>query len=106
MLVRGRADGARIQAMGFERIPGADLISEGLRDLADGRESDAALIVRIGEPRLTALGITVPAGTLVPHPEHRLYERLAADDSLTAHSRYNALIRRLVSFERAASCAD
>ncbi|MEO7135303.1 MAG: hypothetical protein ABI024_13900 [Vicinamibacterales bacterium] len=34
-----------------------------------------------------------------------LYHRLAADDALTAHSRFNALIRRLVSFERAAACA-
>jgi hypothetical protein len=31
--------------------------------------------------------------------------RLAESDPLTAHSRYNALIRRLVSFERAAECA-
>ncbi len=34
------------------------------------------------------------------HPEHRLYERLAASDPDSAHSRYNALMRRLVSFER------
>jgi hypothetical protein len=38
------------------------------------------------------------------NPEHRLYLRLAADDSDSAHSRYNALIRRLVSFERALAC--
>ncbi len=33
-------------------------------------------------------------------PEHRLYELLAVNESDSAHSRYNALIRRLVSFER------
>jgi hypothetical protein len=33
--------------------------------------------------------------------EHRLYELLSRTDSDSAHSRYNALIRRLVSFERA-----
>ena len=37
--------------------------------------------------------------------EHRLYALLAAEDSDLAHSRYNALVRRLVSFERAAECA-
>jgi hypothetical protein len=37
--------------------------------------------------------------------EHRLYALLAAEDSDSAHSRYNALVRRLVSFERAAECA-
>ena len=89
--------------MEFERLPGADLIVDGLRDLADGRESIAALVVQIGAPRLSALGVAVPASPATPHPEHRLYERLAAEDSLTAHSRYNALIRRLVSFEHAAA---
>jgi hypothetical protein len=38
-------------------------------------------------------------------PEHRLYARLAQDNPDAAHSRYNALIRRLVSFERALACA-
>jgi hypothetical protein len=46
----------------------------------------------------------------VSHPignaEHRLYELLRATDPDTAHGRYNALIRRLVSYERAAECAS
>jgi hypothetical protein len=33
-----------------------------------------------------------------------LYALLARDDAAAAHSRYNALIHRLVSFERAAEC--
>jgi len=36
-------------------------------------------------------------------PERRLYDLLRATDPDTAHSRYNSLIRRLVSFERAAA---
>jgi hypothetical protein len=36
-------------------------------------------------------------------PEHRLYQLLAAAHGDAAHSRYNALLRRLVSFERAAA---
>jgi hypothetical protein len=44
-----------------------------------------------------------PVETL-SNPEHRLYELLASDDSDAAHSRYNAYVRRLVSFEHAAEC--
>ena len=38
-------------------------------------------------------------------PERRLYLRLRDEHGDAAHSRYNALVRRLVSFERAAECA-
>jgi hypothetical protein len=37
-----------------------------------------------------------------PDPEERLYLFLARDDPDGAHARYNGLVRRLVSFERAA----
>ena len=84
--------------------PGQDLIDAGLHDLADGIESIEALLVSIGAPRLQRLGIRLPA--TLSDPETRLYEFLAAEDSDSAHSRYNALIRRLVSYERAAECAS
>jgi len=86
-------------------LPGQDLIEEGLRDLREDRESIAALLVAIGAPRLRNLGIELPA-VLPDNPEHRLYDLLARDDSDSAHSRYNALIRRLVSYERAAECVS
>jgi hypothetical protein len=38
-------------------------------------------------------------------PSHRLYELLAQTDGSAAHSRYNALVRRIVSFARAAEHA-
>jgi len=85
-------------------LPGAELIEAGLRDLAQGQETEAALLVSIGAPRLARLGFDVRSA--FPNAEHRLYERLNAVDSDSAHSRYNALIRRLVSFERAAECAQ
>jgi hypothetical protein len=84
-------------------LPGADLVAAGLRDLAAGRESELSLLVLIGAPRLRSLGIPVPAAE-VPEAEHRLYLRLAAENPAGAHSRYNALLRRLVSFERALAC--
>lgn len=92
-----------MRVMNLEGLPGGELIAEGLRDLAAGQETVPALLVLIGAPRLSALGLPISAISF--GAEHRLYQRLAADDALTAHSRYNALIRRLVSFERAAACA-
>lgn len=89
--------------MELARLPGGELIAEGLRDLAAGDETVPALLVLIGAPRLAALGLNVPA--MARGAEHRLYARLSAVDPLTAHARYNALLRRLVSFERAAACA-
>jgi len=84
-------------------LPGAELIERGLEDLRDRRESSEALLVSIGAPRLRALGVPVP--NPIASPEHKLYGRLAIEKAAGAHSAYNALIRRLVSFERAAACA-
>lgn len=84
-------------------LPGDDLVATGLRDLERGIESSEALLVSIGAPRLSRLGFAVV--NPLPDAEHRLYALLAATDGSSAHSRYNALIRRLVSFERAAECA-
>jgi hypothetical protein len=84
-------------------LPGADLIEAGIADLERGVESVPGLLVSIGAPRLRRLGFNLPP--TIPSPERRLYERLQAEDPDTAHSRYNALVRRLVSFERAAECA-
>lgn len=88
----------------LDHLPGGDFVTRGLADLAAGRQSPEALLVAIGEPRLRQLGIELPPHRL-ENPEHRLYLLLASEDDATAHSRYNALIRRLVSFERAAGCA-
>ena len=84
-------------------LPGSDLIDTGLEDLRTGRETIAALLVAIGAPRLRSIGINLP-DNLPKNPEHRLYDLLSESDPDSAHSRYNALIRRLVSFERAAEC--
>ena len=88
-----------------DALPGADLIESGLNDLRAGRETVAALLVAIGAPRLRHAGVEVPK-TNWEYPEHRLYDLLARDDSDSAHSGYNALIRKLVSYERAAELAQ
>jgi hypothetical protein len=83
-------------------LPGGDLVRDGLADLAAGRETVAALLVSIGAPRLQDLGLSLPP--TLEDPERRLFLRLADEDFGAAHGRYNALVRRLVSFERALAC--
>ena len=87
-------------------LPAFDLITTGIRDLQDRRESIPALLVSIGAPKLRSRGMDIPEIPfhLATYPEHRLYDLLAADGADSAHSKYNALIRKLVSFERALSC--
>ncbi len=78
------------------RLPGHELVSGGIADLLAGRESEASLLVTMAAPRLRALGFSVPLadGT---DASHRLYEVLAESHD-GAHSRYNALVGRMVSF--------
>jgi len=84
-------------------IPGEDLIEQGIHDLAQGLDTIPAFLVSIGAPRLRRLGLPIPPKVL-PSPERGLYERLRSSNPNAAHSQYNALIRRLVSYERTAEC--
>lgn len=85
-----------------ERLPGENLINKGLQDLDQEILSIEALLVLIGSPRLSRMGFSIPAPkNFSGSPEHALYDQLQNENPRGAHSRYNALIRRLVSFERA-----
>ncbi len=88
----------------FDGLPGGDVIRAGLRDLDAGVVSADALLVSIGAPRLAMLGLSIPR--VERDAEHRLYLLLQDEDPDSAHGRYNALVRRLVSFERALACAS
>lgn len=83
-------------------LPGSDLVLQGLEDLDAGVESPEAMLVAEAAPRLRDLGLVVPRS---PHryPSHRLYELLAEIYGAAAHSRYNAYLRRMVGFCRAAA---
>ena len=96
--------GYGLQELAKNRLPGEDLVVEGRRDLAEGRETIAALLVSIGAPKLARLG--EPVDRPATHPELRLYDLLARENSDSAHTRYNALVRRLVSYERARACVS
>lgn len=82
------------------RLPGADLVVAGIRDLTDDRVTIEALLVLIATPRLTAAGIEVPQPTIDPTGAGlELYRLLAEEYGDEAHFKYNVLIQRLVSFE-------
>ena len=83
-------------------LPGADLVAKGILALRSGETTVEALLVSVGAPRLRAAGLDIPPTPPLPHPpEISLYLAIGTDHPRDAHSRYNALIRRLVSFERA-----
>lgn len=87
-----------------EDFPGHELVSKGLSDLADGRESEEALLVAMAAPRLRTLGFDVPEWG-GEQASHRLYELLSATYR-DGYSRYKALIARMVSFAHAAEHAS
>ena len=75
----------------------------GLADLTSGVESAPALLVAGFSRRLRTLGLAVPK-TDLQDPLLRLY-RFVETTRPDAHERYNALLRRIVSFAQAAECA-
>jgi hypothetical protein len=84
----------------LEDLPGAELVDRGVRDLAAGRSSLEALLVSRASVRLRSCGVGV--GEPLPDADRELYRLLAERDGSGAHSAYNALARRLVSFMHAA----
>ncbi len=85
------------------QLPGADLVESGLAALTAGEVTIESLLVSIAAPALRDVGL------IVDHPiadaELQLYALLSARDGAAAHSHYNALLRRVTSFRRAAQCA-
>ncbi len=83
-------------------LPGADLVASGIEALKRSDLTVEALLVCVGATRMRLAGLEVPtAPPLAQPPEIELYLAIGADHPDDTHSRYNALIRRLVSFERA-----
>ena len=82
-------------------LPGEALVEQGLADLAQDRVTDCSLLLLIAAPRLRRLGILVPDRPSPQPREHELYARLNQRLGPAAHSYYNSLIRRVVSYARA-----
>ena len=84
----------------FAGMPGWELVSIGLADLAAARETVEALLVAGASERLGQIGLHVP-GPPIDDATGRLYALVEAEVGAgQAHSRYNALRRRLASFLR------
>jgi len=88
------------------RFPGAEIVDAGVRDLQLGATTVESEAVLMAAGRLREAGVDVPPGPESDAPaSHRLYALLAAEDSRGAHSRFNAIARRIVSFAQAAEHA-
>jgi hypothetical protein len=83
-----------------QKLPGAELTAAGFADLTAGRVTVASLLVSRFATRLADAGDPLPAAPL-SDAERRLYALLDAEQGAGAHSAYNALTRRLVSYVRA-----
>lgn len=79
------------------KFPGDDLVATGLADIAAGRKTVEALLVAAAGPRLARAGVTVPKHTL-DTSGRELYALLEAELGTRAHSRYNALQRRVIAY--------
>ena len=82
-------------------LPGETLIREGLADFSSGRWTVAAYLVAIARVRLVKAGLIADSERhQIGDPELQLY-RLLQKQGGDAYSRYNSLVRELVSFEQA-----
>ena len=84
-----------------ETLPGGELVRQGLADFEANRCTVPACLVGIGHARLSRAGLLpASAAKQFAEPERQLY-RLLCQAGGDAYSRYNALLRELVSFEQA-----
>lgn len=81
-------------------LPGEELVLKGIEDLAAKRHTVESCLVRIASHRLRRAGILTSTVASPENAELDLYQLLAGYGN-EAHSKYNSLIRRLVSFEQA-----
>ena len=81
-------------------LPAAERILEGLSDHRNNRHTIPACLVRMARPRLARAGLMNPSSSHDTRAELDLYQLLSSENH-RAHSRYNALVRELVSFEHA-----
>ncbi|MGH7651000.1 MAG: hypothetical protein ACREMS_04070 [Gemmatimonadaceae bacterium] len=82
-------------------LPGAGRVREGLADLAAGRQTVPALLIEVARTRLTRAGLLRPSEQASRVDAELVLYRLLRTQKGDAYTRYNALLRELVSFENA-----
>lgn len=90
----------------LENLPGAEIVLAGIADLKKGRMTTNALAVQSAAPRLRSLGLDAKSAEDDVPAAHRLYWQLNRELGDAAHSRYNAILGRVLSFARAAERAQ
>ena len=84
-----------------ERLPGGRLIERGIADFQCARRTVEACLIHIARSRLVRAGLIKETNIAkLPDAELELYRLLRLEKG-DAYSRYNALLRELVSFENA-----
>ena len=82
-------------------LPGADLVFAGLRELREWEAGEYGLMLLIAAPRLTRLGLAIPARDHFARPlEHRHYSLLESTYGAAAYGRYDSLLCRMASFSQ------
>lgn len=85
----------------LNHLPCGDLISQGLKDYSDGKETVEACLVKIASNHLSEVGVlTAPCDEV--DVELTLYKLLHEHHAYKQdpYGNYNSLLRTLVSFER------
>lgn len=90
----------------LKRLPGAEIVLPGIADLEAGRKTINASAVQAASPRLRRAGLDVPSATGDIPAAHILYRQLSEKLGNAAHPHYNAMLRRIISFARAAEHAQ
>jgi 2-phospho-L-lactate guanylyltransferase (CobY/MobA/RfbA family) len=84
----------------IDGLPGVDIIRNGLRDYNENQHTIASCLVRMARRRLVNAKLMEPTTQHDIDAELDLYQLLSHEGN-QAHSRYNSLVRQLVSFEHA-----
>lgn len=91
---------ASLSTSRLELLPGWEIVREGLVALRAGVRTPAACLVSMARPRLLRAGLLDPSIPAIVDAEVELY-RLLGSSGPNTHSRFNALVARLVRFEHA-----
>jgi hypothetical protein len=82
-------------------LPGEKLVRQGLADFQAGIRTVPSCLIRIARPRLSRAGLMPQSDNgQCCEAELELYDLLNQEGG-DAYSRYNALVRELISFENA-----
>jgi len=85
----------------LDGLPGAERVLAGLGDYHAGCHSIPACLVRMARPRLARAGLMTASSAHDDGAELELYQLISSSEGDHAFSRYNSLVRELVSFEHA-----